>query len=101
MVFEEIHLHADLTNSSNGKYPGYVDLGFGEPSDNDSQPLAKKAMVFMLVCLNGRWKLQLAYFLVDSIDSRQLSVLVTRALQLVDDCGAIVWSITSDGIGIN
>lgn len=99
LAFDEIEIRKELT-IRNGKYHGYVEMGFGDPSDSDSQPLAKKALA-LLVCLNGRWKLPLAYFFVDSIDGGSLSKLVTTALQLVDDRGVIVRSMTYDDVGIN
>ena len=89
LVFDKMKIRKELT-FQNGRYHGYVDMGFGNPSDNDSQPLVKKAIVFLLLCLNGGWKLPIAYFLVDSIDGKGLSKLVIKALQLVDDCGVIV-----------
>ncbi len=100
LVFDEMHIYKDLIFRNN-KYHGYVEMGFGEPSDNDTQPLAKKALVFMLVCLNGGWKLPLAYFLVHSIDGKGISKLVTRALEYVDECGVVVRSMTFDGAGPN
>jgi hypothetical protein len=43
------------------KYQGYIDLGNG--ADNDSLPMAKEALVFMVVSLNSSWKVPCGYFL--------------------------------------
>lgn len=100
MVWDEMDIRQQFT-FRNGTYHGYVELGFGEPTDNDARPLAKKALVFMLVCLNGRWKLPIAYFLVDSLTGKQLKELVTTALEMIDDVGVIVRSLTFDGISVS
>ncbi len=98
-VLDEIDIRTALTYK-HGKYHGYEELGFGE-ADDDSIPLAKKAMVFMLVCLNGHWKVPIAYFLVQSLDGDNLRHLVRTALLLVDDAQIVVRSITFDGISVN
>jgi hypothetical protein len=100
LVFDEMDIRTELTFRNN-KYHGYVDMGFGEPSDSDAQPLAKKALVLMLVCMNARWKLPIGYFLVDSLHGDELKNLVNTALELVDDCGIIVRSLTCDGAAVN
>ena len=48
------------------KYCGFVDLGTGI-DDNDSLPLAKDALVFMVGSVNSTWKVPCAYFLVDGL----------------------------------
>ncbi len=55
----------------------------------------------MLVCLNGHWKLPIAYFLIDSISGNELSELVKKALILIDNCGIVCRSITFDGARTN
>lgn len=98
-VMDEIDIRSELTYRNN-KCHGYEDLGFGY-SDADSIPLAEKAMVFMLVCLNGKWKIPIAYFLVKSLQGELLSSLIQTALLLVDDAKIVVRSITFDGIAVN
>lgn len=99
LVIDEIDIRSELTRSG-GKYHGYEDLGFGY-SDADSVPLAQKAMVFMLVCLNGKWKIPIAYFLVQSLRGELLSQLVNTALEVVDKANIVVRSVTFDGIATN
>ena len=48
------------------EYCGFVDLGTGI-DDNDSLPLAKDALAFMLVAVNSTWKGPGAYFLVNGL----------------------------------
>ena len=43
------------------KYQGYIDLGNG--ADNDSLPMAKEGLLFMVVSLNSSWKVPCGYFL--------------------------------------
>lgn len=45
-----------------GKFHGYVDVGCGKV--DDSLPVAKDALVFMAVAINGSWNIPVAYFLM-------------------------------------
>lgn len=36
--------------------------------NSDNVPLAKNALVFMAVCVNGGWKVPIRYFLIDSMN---------------------------------
>ena len=47
------------------RFVGYVDIG--AEVDDDSNPVASEVLVFMLVCLNGFWKLPVGYFLLDGL----------------------------------
>jgi hypothetical protein len=47
------------------KFRGYVDLG-NDVKHDDSAPIAKDALVFMVVGLNETWKAPVGYFFVDA-----------------------------------
>lgn len=47
------------------EYHGYIDMG--TKLDDDSLPVAKEALVFMVVALNSSWKMQVGYFLIDGL----------------------------------
>ena len=47
------------------KHHGHVDLG--TEMDDDSLPVAKEALTFMVVSLKESWKLPVAYFLIDGL----------------------------------
>ena len=47
---------------------GYVDIGNGVK--DDCSPQASNALVFMLVALNDRWKVPVAYFLINGLSSK-------------------------------
>ena len=46
------------------KFRGYVDLGCDNDSD-ESSAVAKDLLVIMAVCVNGAWKIPIAYFFID------------------------------------
>ena len=57
--------------SWNGKsFLGYADLGC-DVNDDDSSPVAKNALVPMVVALNESWKAPCGYFLVDSLTGKE------------------------------
>ena len=45
---------------------GYVDIDNGLENNEDS-PIAKDALVFMAVSINGSWKIPIAYFFIDGM----------------------------------
>ncbi|KFM69247.1 THAP domain-containing protein 9, partial [Stegodyphus mimosarum] len=69
--------------------------------NDDCLPVAKEAIVFMLVCINKSWKLPVGYFLVDCISGLQLSNLVKQCLIVVEKTGIKVVSLTFDGAACN
>ena len=79
------------------EFRGYVDLGNGN-EDDDTSPVAKDALVFMAVCVNGAWKVPLAYFFVDGLSGSECSNLIPVCLQRLWDTGVKVVSVTCDGL---
>lgn len=81
------------------KFHGYVD--YGPNSTNDSNDVAKEALVFMANCVNGNWKIPIGYFFANGVNGRQKANLVTQAIKLISETGAQVVSLTFDGAKSN
>ena len=62
------------------KYRGYVDLG-NEVEDDDSAPLAKNALVFMVVGINESWKVPVGYFFIDGLSGKERGNLIKVCLK--------------------
>lgn len=69
--------------------------------DNGSLPLARNALVFLVVGLNAYWKLPIAYFLIDSMTGTERGNLIKKAIELISVIGAHVHSVTFDGTNVN
>ena len=83
--------------SWNGKsFLGYVDLGC-DVNDDDSSPVAKNALVLMVVALNESWKVPCGYFLIDLLTGKERANLVSQCIQRLYDIGVVVVSLTCDG----
>lgn len=82
-----------------GKNIGYVD--FGIHLDNDALPLAKEALVFMLVGVNCSWKVPVAYFLISAIGASEKANLVKGCCTMLHECGVKIISLTFDGAATN
>ena len=67
---------------------GYVDMGAGV--DDDALPVAKEALVFMVVSLNDSWRLPVGYFLIDSLGASERKNLVTQCIKQLHDSGIII-----------
>lgn len=81
------------------KYVGYTD--HGSQDDNESGIYAKEVLVFMLNCINGRWKLPVAYFFISSMTGVQKANLVKACLRFLHTSGVQVVSLTFDGAASN
>ena len=77
------------------KYRGFVD--FGNDVVDDSSPLAKDALVFMVVNVTGGWKVPVAYFLIDGLAGVERANLVRLCIERLTDTGVTVASVTCDG----
>lgn len=66
-MLDEISIKKSLQCLPNGKICGHVDFG-SEMELNDNIPLAKDALVLMVMSLDESWKLPIGYFLINGID---------------------------------
>eukprot|EP00794_Sanderia_malayensis_P009520 gene9520-10507_t len=64
---------------------------------DDSSPVAKDALVFMVVNINGSWKVPCAYFLIDGLSGAERANLVSLCIQRLSAVGVKVVSLTYDG----
>ncbi|KAK6475665.1 DNA transposase THAP9 [Huso huso] len=77
------------------KYRGFVDIGTG--IDNESTPVATKALVFMVVSLTSSWKVPCGYFLIRGLSGEERANLVADCLRKLHDVGVTVVSLSCDG----
>lgn len=74
---------------------GFVDIGNGVT--DDSAPPATQALVFMLVCVNGSWKVPVGFFFIHGMTGHEKANLIRECLHQLDDVGVKVISVTCDG----
>jgi len=79
---------------------GYIDFGTGIKG-NDSLPVAKNVLVFMLVGVNVHWKIPIAYFLIDSVIAEDKANLVKGCLLQLESSGVLIKALTFDGCAAN
>jgi len=56
---EDVHINGS-------RFQGYINFGQGS-EDSDSLPMAKEALVLLVVALNSNWKVPVGYFLTNSL----------------------------------
>lgn len=80
------------------KFLGYTT----SPDDtkDDGTP-AKEVLVFMLNCVNERWKIPVGYFFISSMGGARKANLVKVCLNSLHEVGAQVISLTFDGAASN
>ena len=74
---------------------GYVDVG--THVDDDSLPEATEALVFLVVCLNGSWKVPIAYFLIHGLSGVERANIVKQCLEKLHEVGVKVVGLICDG----
>lgn len=81
------------------KWKGVVDLGgqLDEVDSNNELKIATKALVFMLVCINGSFKTPIAHYLINSLTGKEKAVLLKDLLIKLSQSDIEVISITFDG----
>lgn len=77
------------------KVTGFVDIGNG--ITDDSAPPATEALVFMLVAVNGSWKVPVGFFFIHGMSGKEKANLIRECLLQVADVGVKVISLTCDG----
>lgn len=83
-----------------GKFIGNCDMGNALEIER-SNTAATEALVFMLVSLNGKWKLPVGYVLQNKITATVQAELVKTALNHSHKAGLKVWGVTCDGAYAN
>ncbi|XP_036138235.1 uncharacterized protein LOC118644248 [Monomorium pharaonis] len=61
LLFDEMAIREHLEYDGS-KFSGYIDLG--ENIACDDTILANQVLVFMIVCINGAWKIPISYYLI-------------------------------------
>lgn len=82
-----------------GKF--YGSISFGEKPEVDTLPEAKEALVFLVTCINGHWKIPVGYFLIDGLSSRERANLVINCLEFLNEVNLRITSVTFDGAASN
>ncbi|CAH1993868.1 unnamed protein product [Acanthoscelides obtectus] len=98
LVLDEMSIRRQV-EWTGSKFSGYIDIG--SKIDSDILPEAKEALVFMLVCLNGSWKIPVGYFFLDGLSGKEKAEIVKKCLSFIHESGVIVTSLTFDGAPVN
>jgi len=80
---------------------GHVNMGTNVVYDCDEIPVAKNALVFLVVGMNGYWKMPVGYFLIDALTGIERGNLLAKAIELITETGANLHSVTFDGASVN
>lgn len=81
------------------KFFGRVDCG--HEINSDSVDEASQCLVLLVISVNGSWKLPIGYFLIVSLTREQKATILRTAIQLCQDAGVKVVSVTYDGLAGN
>lgn len=99
LIMDEMYIlqHVHWTGS---RSVGYINYGIAMQC-SDQLPRATKALVFMIVGINTKWKIPIAYFLIESSNGEEKASFVKGCLLQLESTGILVKSLTFDGDGSN
>lgn len=98
LIMDEVAIRQVL-QWDGSKYRGYIDLG--TETDDDSLPMAKEALCFMIVALNDNFKIPVGYFLINGLGGVERANLVNQCIEKLYDVGVTIVSLTFDGAASN
>lgn len=98
LIVDEMAIRKHI-EMDNGRLTGYIDCGADITSDE--LPVAREALTFLVNAINGNWKIPIAYFLINGLDSNERANLIKMALESVHETGVKVVSLTFDGLSCN
>lgn len=87
-------------NEHKCKFEGFVDLG-KRLTTQGILPLAKDALVYLVSGLEEDFKIPVAYFFTDSLDTAQSAFVTNEVLTRLGEIGVEIASLTFDGLKTN
>lgn len=102
LIMDEVAIRQHIEyDSTKKKFHGYVDFG-NQFEDVSTEPVvAKEVLTFMVNALNDRWKIPVAYFLVNGLNSTEKSDIIKEVLIFLHSSDITISSITFDGAASN
>ena len=94
LVMDEMSIKKNVEWTGN-KLSGLVD--FGCNLNDDNLPEAKNVLVFLVNCLNEKWKMPVGYFCITTLNKFELANLVNLCLEHLHSTGVSIVSLTFDG----
>lgn len=100
LIFDSMAIRSQvLYDTKNDKFCGYIN--YGTIAVENKEELAKEALVFQIVSYRCKFKCPTAYFFINKINANLQAQLLLHAIQLLQEIGITVRSLTCDGCGTN
>lgn len=81
------------------KYTGFINLG--TDIDTDELPQAQYALVFLVICINGHYKIPVAYYLIHTLTAIERANLLNQCLLALHENNIHIIAVTVDGAPSN
>jgi len=101
LTVDEMCVKRHIETDTHQNVYGHVNMGTNVVYDCDGIPVAKNALVFLVVGINGYWKIPVGYFLIDGLTGIERGNLLAKAIDLITETGANLHSVTFDGASVN
>lgn len=94
-----IRTHAQW-NANKMKFDGFVDMG-DKLTNQGILHLAKEALVFLVCGVEENFKIPIAYFLINSLDTQQKAFIINQLFTMLSEIKVEITSLTLDGLKTN
>jgi len=102
LVVDEMSIRKHTEMDTQQNVYGYVNISIQcNNVDGDEQPEAKNALIFLLVGINGYWKLPIGYFFINGLSGTERSNLLETAIALITETFVNLHSVTFDGAAVS
>lgn len=96
-IKDEMHIRTQSQyNAYKMKFDGFVDMG-EKLTSQGILPLAKEALVFLVSGIEEDFKIPIAYFFINSLDTKQSAFITNQVLTRLSQIGVEVATLTMDG----
>lgn len=98
LVVDDMSIRKEISHDGRN-VRGYID--FGTTVEDDSLPVARNVLVFVVVSLQLDWKAPCAYFFIDDLSDRDMAGLLRLCISKLHDARADVVAVTFGGPTFN
>lgn len=98
LIFDEMAIRRQaIWDHNQKKYRGFVDMGKDAKPGQQSIPLAKNALVYLVSGINESFKIPVANFLVNKLNADEKAAITQELLKRLSETGLKIIAMTFDG----
>lgn len=102
LMFDEMNFRQQALWNKNAKqYDGFIDMGNFDVNYDTTLSIASQILVYMVSGINEKFKIPVAYFLINGLKTAEKAALTNEVLKRVGNTGLKLIGMTFDGFPTN